>query len=202
MKCKGTHKDTYGMGCKTEQPKRKLGLGIDCGCYSHFLLNTPQGKERIKRISVKVSEPRIKAQKELQKGFEEKKNRDKLTNLLKSVKDTCHKYIRLRDKGKPCISCGQPWHKDFQAGHLYKSELFSTIRFNELNINGQCRKCNLMREGNESEYMLRLPKRIGEELFSDLQCLAEIDHRRNHKWDREKLIKIRKYYQNKIKNLL
>ncbi len=129
----------------------------------------------------------------------EKKDRKKLTTLLKSVKNTCHEYIRLRDKGKPCISCGTQWHQEFQAGHFYKAETFSTIKFNELNIHGQCVQCNIRKDGNNSEYTVRLPDRIGFKDFEHLNYLASIDKKTNFKWERENLIEIRKYYRGKIK---
>lgn len=197
MKCIGTHKDTYGLGCRTEQLKRKLGLGLECGCYSNFLLNTPQGQERIKRITVIVSKPR----KDLEAEIKNTKDRRRLTTLLESVKKVCHEYIRLRDEGKPCISCGTQWHKDFHAGHYYKAELFSSLKFNEYNINGQCVQCNLREEGNVNKYSLNLPERIGGVLFSALTSLAEQDKKQDFKWDRERLNSIRSYYQERLKRI-
>ena len=138
---------------------------------------------------------------DLQDAFIEKKQKETLSTLLKNTVSTCHLYIRLRDKHKPCISCGCNWHKDFHAGHFYKAELFSTIKFNEYNINGQCQKCNLRKEGNESEYSVNLPKRIGTEAFEELDYLASLEKQTNFKWDRQELIKIRNYYKRKIKEL-
>ena len=138
----------------------------------------------------------------LTKAFEEKSNESKLATLLKSVEKYCHEYIRLRDKYKPCISCDNQWNKDFQAGHYYKAELFSTIKFNELNINGQCRQCNLRKDGNFNEYNLRLPERVGREQFDEITYLAKLDkHNKTFKWDRQELIKLRNYYKLKIKQL-
>ena len=197
MKCRGTSKDTYGLGCNTEQENRKLGLGLDCRCYQEFLYNTPNGINRIKRSALKFSKPRL----DFEKIEKEHKNRKGLTSILESVKSVCHEYIRLRDKNKPCISCGTQWHKDFQAGHFYKAELFSTIKFNELNINAQCVQCNIRKEGNESEYRVNLPSRIGEDAFKALDELGKLDHSVDFKWDREELKKIRAYYRNQLKEL-
>ena len=132
----------------------------------------------------------------------ERKNRKGLTTLLNSVKNACHKYIRERDKGKPCVSCGTQWHKDFHAGHYYKAELFTSIKFNELNINGQCVKCNIREEGNLNNYEISLPTRIGLEAFKRLNKLAVLDRKQsNFKWDREELTRIRTDYNNKLKEL-
>lgn len=195
--CKGTHLTTKGMGCGKITYHRVLGLGKMCGCYSSFLLNTETGNLRLHKATLKATKPR----KELEQAQKEKSDKTSLGWLLINVRTICHDYIKLRDKYKPCISCGFPWNKNFQAGHFKKAELFSSLKFNEFNINGQCVGCNIRKDGNVQEYELRLPERIGIENFNEINKLAEIDHSLNHKWDREELIKIKKYYQNKIKQL-
>ena len=142
-KCKGTGKAS-GYGCGKPTKYRKYGLGKMC-CYASWLYSSENGKIELNKALNKVTKPR----KELEALKKETKNRKGLTTLLNSVKTICHQYIRQRDKGKPCISCGTQWSNTFQAGHFYKSELFSTIRFNEFNINGQCEQCNLRKEGNK-----------------------------------------------------
>lgn len=138
---------------------------------------------------------------ELDKMFIEKKQREGLTTLIKSVVTTCHLYIRLRDTNKPCISCGTAYKDDFDAGHFYKAELFSSLKFDERNINGQCIQCNRREEGNLNDYELNLPERIGKFEFTTLQDRAYESRHKTFKWDREKLIEIRNYYKTKIKTL-
>lgn len=197
-RCRGTAKDTIGLGCNELSEERRLGLCTDVNrCYQKFLTETPKGKERVERMTLKVTKPR----RELAKAESEHNNRKGITTLLKSLKDVCHKYIRLRDEGKPCVSCGTPWHKDFQAGHYYKAELYSNLRFNENNVHGQCVKCNIRLEGNLNQYELNLPKRIGEWKFNVLKSEAENYKQQDFKWDREQLKKLRSYYNNKIKEL-
>lgn len=151
------------------------------------------GKTKVKKVKTGNKE-------ELEKIRKDSNEIKKLSTLIKSVINVCHKYIRLRDEGKPCISCGFPYKTNFQAGHFYKAELFSTIKFNEYNINGQCIGCNIRKDGNESEYRIHLPDRIGKENFKELDRLAKLDHSIDFKWDRDELIKIRKYYNNKLKH--
>jgi hypothetical protein len=193
--CKGTGK-AKGFGCGKLTKHRVYGIGKMC-CYSDWLLNSENGKIHLEKITLKVTKPR----KDFQKFKKERKERIGLASLLESVKTVCHKYIRLRDKGKPCISCQNPYQTNHQAGHFYKAELFSLVRFNEFNINGQCEQCNLRREGNESEYRINLPDRIGEANFNELNKLASFEKRTSHKWDRLNLIEIRNYYKQKIKEL-
>lgn len=142
-----------------------------------------------------------KNHKELKVLAKKRKERIGLSTLLESVKNLCHEYIRIRDKGKPCISCKTPYHKDFQAGHFYKAELFSSLKFHEFNINGQCVQCNIRLEGNLNDYALNLPKRIGKDIVNGLEVIAHKERQQGFKWDREELKRIRKYYRDKIKNL-
>lgn len=205
--CKGTGKAKGFDGCGEPLPysernniksyKAKFGLGIVCGCYSKWLTSTNEGKNEIKKATLKATKQR----REYEAFEKEEKERKSLSILLNNTKIACHTYIKERDKGKPCISCGEPYRSDFQAGHGFKSELFSTLRFNEFNINGQCVGCNIHKDGNESAYMSRLPERIGQDNFNELLHLSKMDKIIDHKWDREELLEIRSYYKQKLKEL-
>jgi hypothetical protein len=203
-KCKGNGV-ARGYGCYDMVPvslygkaNRVYGLGKSCGCYSNWLRTSPEGKEKIQKATLKAAKPR----KELEKASEETRQNKSLSALLINVRTVCHTYIKKRDYGKPCISCGEPWHKDFQAGHYYKAELFSTLKFNEHNIHGQCEGCNIRKEGNLSQYSVNLPIRIGNVPFSILNKLAKLDRQRSmFKWDRIKLNETREYYKKLLKQL-
>lgn len=195
-KCKGIGKAKGFAGCGVMTYYRKYGLCM-ANCYPEWLLHTDAGKIELEKAQLKAEKPR----KELEEAEKQKKNRDKITTLIKSVIDVCHKYIRKRDKGKPCIACGTPWMENFHASHFYKSELYSSLKFHEDNIHGGCVKCNIPLEGNLSEYAVNLPKRIGKERFEELNRLAEMEKRLDHKWDREELKRIRTHYRDKLKEL-
>lgn len=170
--------------------------GLCSSCFSLWLLTTENGKMVLGRASIKATSDRIG----LEQASKEKKERLGLTTLLNSVKEVCHRYIRLRDWGKPCAACGTPYSPDFHASHCYKAELYSSLRFNEFNIHGGCIKCNLYKDGNVDVYKVRLPMIIGAERAKELEELASLDQN-NFKWDREKLREIREYYKKKIKEL-
>lgn len=195
-KCKGTG-DAKDFGCGELVTNRKYGLGIKCGCYADFLLNSSKGKDLIKKAEIKVTSPRV----QLEEAELENKERVKLNYLLTNVKNICHEYIRLRDKGKDCISCGSLYNSSQQAGHFYKAELFSNLRFDENNISGQCMACNLRKEGNESGYRAGLIQRYGIEFVQSLDEKAKDYKRNDFKWDRESLVEIRSYYKEKLKQL-
>lgn len=195
-KCKGQARAVGFKGCGKNTVYRKYGL---CpSCLSDWMFGTDDGKLYMQRqLLWKVQKPR----KDLEKAFREKKERTGLTTIIKHTVDTFHRYVRERDKGKPCIACATPWKHDFQASHYYKAELYTTLRFNENNVFGGCMECNLRKEGNLSEFVLNIPKRIGNYAFEELNRLAEMDKRTDHKWDREKLREIRIYYNQKLKEL-
>jgi hypothetical protein len=155
----------------------------------------------IEYSKIKNMETKEKNKKELDKMFIEKKQREGLTTLIKTVVDNCHLYVRLRDINKPCISCGTQYKSDFDAGHCFSANKYSSLKFNEFNINGQCIQCNRFNEGNQIQYLINLPDRIGKDKFKELVTIAENENKSGFKWDRENLIQIRNYYKDKIKEL-
>jgi hypothetical protein len=75
-------------------------------------------------------------------------------------------YIRLRDADENgyirCISCGKLAHwKQADAGH-YVNRRHMTLRYDEKNVNSQCRYCNRFCEGNMLGYHAGLIKKYGE----------------------------------------
>lgn len=195
-KCNGNGK-AIGYGCGKLTKHRKYGLGKSC-CYASWLYSSENGKIEMNKALNKVSKPR----KELDSLKKETKNRQGLTTLIKSVAKVCHEYIRLRDVNKPCISCGTQYKNDFDAGHFYSAGKFSNLKFNEFNINGQCIQCNRFNEGNEANYRINLPERIGLNALDELDFLAaEYKKQSSFKWDKEDLKEIKSYYKNKIKKL-
>lgn len=193
--CKAIGKARGFNGCGTMAFKRTYGLCMSC--YSNWLLSTPEGKIALDNATLKATQPR----RDLDKARKDEKDHKSLSALLTVTRMVCHTYIRLRDSGKPCISCDTSWTRDFQAGHWWKSELYSNLRFNEFNINGQCEKCNLFLDGNFQEYANRMPGRVGRDKKDELEQMAEDFKSENFKWDREELKTTKKYYQEKTKEL-
>jgi len=69
----------------------------------------------------------------------------KQDKALESAQTQFNRYIRLRDAGKPCISCKEPLPNDisrFDAGHFRTRASCPELRFDERNVYGQCRPCN------------------------------------------------------------
>lgn len=122
--------------------------------------------------------------------------------LIKQLQPIFNKYIRLRDKGKPCISCGKV--KDFEemdAGHFYAKSGYSGLRFDEDNTHAECRYCNRFDESHLIGYTHRVQLKIGERRYQDLAERAEEYKRNGVKWSRVELEEMIKYYKQKIKEL-
>lgn len=111
-------------------------------------------------------------------------NKKSVPQLIKIATVHFNKFIRERDKDKPCISCGK--FKSLQAGHYLSAGHHANLRFNELNTNGQCAGCNLFLSGNLINYRINLVKKIGLEKVEFL----ESQRNNSHKWDRFTLINL------------
>lgn len=192
-KCRGTG-IAKGQGCGNMALFRKYGLCNEC--LKNFYINTPEGKEKLLKATIKVSASR----KSLEKAIKTDKETKGIQAALTLTKNVVHEMVRLRDKGKPCISCGCQWNSEFQAGHCYPTR-YRSIRFNFKNINGQCVGCNIGKGGNETQYLIQLPKRIGEKEFKRLKKLAELDNKFNKHWTKHELSEIRKEARLIIKQL-
>lgn len=117
--------------------------------------------------------------------------------LKKKAQIAFNKFIRKRDAGKPCISCGATVQ---QAGHFYSAGHFDALRFTEDNAHGQCVRCNYYLSGNLSAYRVNLEKRIGSERLQRLDEQAAMSKRQRGKnWDRFSLIEKIVYYESKFK---
>jgi 5-methylcytosine-specific restriction endonuclease McrA len=83
-------------------------------------------------------------------------------------------YIRERDFGLPCISCGTTAKVQIQAGHYHSTNRNPNLRFDEDNVHGQCATCNGREKGNLIAYRDGLIERIGLERFNALESRRNI----------------------------
>jgi len=117
----------------------------------------------------KIEEIKRKQQKEWNK--EKKVRKEKLksrTDHLNELQVIFNKYVRLRDKDKPCISCNRPLKGKYDCGHFFSVGAYPALRFHLSNNHGQCVHCNRDRHGNIPEYTINLPNRIGQEAYNEL----------------------------------
>jgi hypothetical protein len=110
--------------------------------------------------------------------------------LLKKAQLTFNKWIRTRDQGKPCISCGS--FNTAHASHFYAAGSYTGLRFNELNCHSSCVSCNTYKHGNVHEYRRRIVERIGKENLEKLDQASVLN--RFKKYSRFELEEIIKMY--------
>ena len=129
-----------------------------------------------------------------------KKELMSLQDYLKIAQQVFNKYIRERDKGMSCISCGNEPMKEgnIDAGHLWSAGGHSNIRFNEYNVNAQCsRPCNKDKSGDINNYRIQFVKRYSQEILDQLDSEAHVVK----KWTIEELVDIIAIYKQKCKQL-
>ena len=105
-----------------------------------------------------------------------KKELKSVGDYVKEAQAAVNKYIRLRDRNKPCVSCGSnPSDSNlmtgsrFDAGHYRSRGSAGHLRFNLLNIHKQCVKCNRFNSGNAVDYRIELINRIGQDNVDKLE---------------------------------
>ena len=165
------------------QFNNKFCKELDCQVQKGLFLVDKQKKQKLKEINKDVRERKEKLK--TKKDYE------------KELQVVVNKFIRMRDKDKPCISCDKPLLNKFDAGHFYPAGSYKNLRFIEDNIFGQCVACNQHRHGNLLEYRPRLIIRIGQ------NRVDELDSIRNQPahFTIPELIIMKENYKEKIRNL-
>jgi hypothetical protein len=169
--------------CKTIfEPKQFLQATCDFKCAIEYSKILKANKEKLEWKKTKtILKDKLKT----------------LTQFEAEAKKAFQKWIRLRDKDLPCISCTTFETDLFDGGHFKKAEIYSGVIFNEMNCHKQCRKCNRFLGGNELMYREGLVKRYGEQTVIELEQLA--NDTRQFKWSREQLIAKKLKYELLIK---
>ena len=141
--------------------------------------------------------------------------KNNLNKLLNRVKRNCNKYIQLRDLIKTssgeilakCIACKRMWIinttydlKNFHASHYFNDNDYNSVRFDEVNENGCCARCNTPSKiggmsGNLAEYQIGLIDKWGEKEFDELKIRKD----QIKKWSYKELEELNKYFLEKIK---
>lgn len=119
--------------------------------------------------------------------------------LTKKAQAAFNAFIRARDKGKPCISCGAPLGhapNSYDAGHYRSVGSASHLRFDENNVHGQCKKCNRYLSGNAVAYRAGLIERVG---IDEVERLERDNTPR--KWSKDELRELAEKYKEKNKEL-
>jgi len=89
------------------------------------------------------------------------------TQWKSEAQNAFNRYVRLRDAGKPCISCGrlpaQKYGGTMDCGHYRPRGAAGHLAFNLHNTAAQCVQCNRDRAGAQKAFEHGLIQRIGSE---------------------------------------
>ena len=113
-----------------------------------------------KANSAKIIKKDIRARKQALKS---------LGQLHKEAQPEFNKFIRLRDKGQPCISCQRHHKGQFHAGHFLSIGSSPELRYVENNVHLQCSVCNNHLSGNQLLYRVNLINKIGVKAVEELE---------------------------------
>jgi len=119
--------------------------------------------------------------------------------LVQELQIIFNSFIRLRDEGQPCISCGAPYPSD--AGHLFKKSIRPAMRFNPMACHKQCRKCNSLPDGNYEKFCQGIAERYGVEYLTQVIQAANASRKVDYKPSRNDLLDMIKYFREETKKL-
>lgn len=127
------------------------------------------------------------------------KKEKSIAALLQICQTTFNEFVRLRDKGLPCISCEDKYPSD--AGHLFKKSIRPAMRFNPHACFGQCRACNSLPDGNYEAMCQGIAARYGVEYLTEVIQETNNSRKTYHKWSQIELLELIDYYKSEIKRL-
>lgn len=137
-----------------------------------------------------------RAAKEAKEYREKKASLKSRAEWLREAQAAVNAYVRERDSGQLCISCGR-WHDgQWHAGHYLSVGSHPELRFDPLNIHKQCQPCNTYLSGNQLNFRAGLIRKIGIDAVEKL----ESNHASKH-YTIEDAKSIRDEFKVKLKQL-
>lgn len=177
----------------------KVPAGVFC-CIEHAsewaVKARQKAQDKIKRKKASDDKAEKKASRE--RDLERLKSVQNISFFHKKAQVAFNAFIRERDKGNPCISCGKPDNGQHQrhASHYRSVGACSSLRYDERNVHASCSVCNNYLSGNLANYRVAMIERFGSELVEWLESQPK-----SFKWTREMLEDIEKQYKLKLKQL-
>jgi hypothetical protein len=152
-------------------------LYCDANCAAEYAINIGTAmRKRAERKEIKQAKEKLKSR----------------ADYTKEAQAAVNAYIRIRDKNKPCISCGRFHQGQWHAGHYKTAGAHPELRFNTFNIYKQCAPCNNHLSGNILEYRKNLVRLKGAEFVEWLEGKHE-----SKKYSTEDLKRIKKLFAKK-----
>lgn len=94
-----------------------------------------------------------------------RKAEETVRTATKKAQAAFNRYIRHRDAGHPCISCGATpdmvYGGAMDAGHYRTTGACPQLRFEPDNCHAQCSRCNRFASGNVHAYRKALVEKLG-----------------------------------------
>lgn len=152
-------KTCRNAACSIKFVPQRLGQAVCSPVCALAIKDVNQQKARkslaqVERREIKVRKEKLKSR----------------ADHLKDTQQAFNAWIRARDAGQPCISCGTTADVQYCAGHYRTTAAAPELRFEPLNVNLQCnRNCNMGKSGNLLGYRPGLIKKIGIEAVEWLE---------------------------------
>jgi hypothetical protein len=174
--------------CKTPiQPAAKCNLFIEKKGFCGIECATQWGKKAA------LSQREKAYRKETQQRRERLKTR---TDYVKEAQSEFNRYIRMRDHGLPCASCGSKPEQRFggtiDCSHYRSVGSAPHMRFNVFNAAAACVKCNRNLSGNIAELRKGLVAKFGSGIVERVESDQE-----SRKYSIEQLKRIKKLFSKR-----
>ena len=148
--------------CRTPLPTKKLSdkwqakgfCTVDC-MAGHGIDKAQEARQRQHKAETKTRKDKIKTK----------------TEWMTEAQTAFNQYIRARDHGLGCISCGTNKQDiQYHAGHYRTRKAAPQLRFDEAQVWLQCATCNNHLSGNLINYRRELLNRIGQAEVDRIEC--------------------------------
>jgi hypothetical protein len=177
--------------CPSCKKKLESGQRIHPGCVDAYADQQAAKAERAKAKAVKAAQ---KDERETTRARKEAlKSR---SDWMKDAQKAVNAFVRARDSGLPCISCGRYHQGEIHGGHYLSRGAHPELALDERNIHAQCQPCNVHLSGNQINYRKGLIARHGVELVEWLEGAHS-----PKKYTIDQLKEIARTYKAKLKEL-
>lgn len=140
-----------------------------------------RAKEKVKAEAKRIRDKHVAEKEGRQRRQAKRESFKTKAQWDKEAQSAFNRYIRIRDEGKECVSCGNPLigksnyltGSAIDASHYRSRGAASHLKFNTFNVHSACTRCNRQLSGNAVEYRIRLINRIGLERVECLEANNE-----------------------------
>jgi Bacteriophage Lambda NinG protein len=173
-KCKGTTEKTIGFGCGILNKTRIFGLGKECGCYKNWLLNSDNGAEYLKRVTISISN-KLSSQTKTENNKQRSKDIIALMTKdeyrAKVLQPNINKIVRLIDFGQKCIATNN--FGKMAGGHRISVGANRSTSLNLHNIHIQSFASNSWKGGDNIKYDIGIKNIYGQDYLEFLNSLHQ-----------------------------